>query len=408
MNQNYSLHFYLKTQKAYLNGPKPIYLRITINGEPPKEVSIGRKCEPTNWISKANRAKGNTESLKMLNAYLDAIATKFEQIHTTFVKLGMEVSTDVLLNKYLGKEQQVKYVLEVFSEHNDNVRALVGKGFSVNTLKTYKSSLTHLTNYIQKEFRIKDVSVSNIDYKFIVGYEFYLRTTKNCIDTSAAKYVKHLRKIINICLAHQWISYDPFLRYKNTAKPRPREFLSKDELERITEKMLSIPRLGQVRDVFVFSCYTGLAYIDVNKLRKSEIRKGDDGTMWIYTTREKTDTPSHIPLMDVANELILKYADNAQCEAKGLVFPVLSNQRMNSYLKEIADVCGVTKVLTFHMARHTFATTVTLSNDVPMETVSKMLGHKSIKTTLLYAKVLDAKVGRDMSVLNRKLSKSIC
>lgn len=215
--------------------------------------------------------------------------------------------------------------------------------------------------------------------------------------------MKHLRKIINLCLAHKWIPDNPFAAYKNSAKPKERDFLTKEELKSIRERDFPIARLDQVRGIFVFCCYTGLSYADVRKLKRSEIRTGDDGKLWIFTKREKTLTSSHVPLVRPAKILFDKYADSPICEHSGSAFPVLSNQNTNAYLKEIADLCGVQKQLTFHIARHTFATTVTLGNDVPIESVSKMLGHKDIKTTMHYAKILNSKIAKDMGLLDEKL-----
>ncbi len=404
MSENYSLHFFLKKPKNYKGGSKAIYFRITVNGGTPKEASAGRMCEQENWMSNANRARGKTEAVKILNTYLDAIERKIENIHTGFVKNGVSVTAENLMNKFQGKVERENRLIDIFTEHNVKMEALIGNGFKKNTLKGYNTSLLHLKAYVEKVYNQSDIAMHKVDYGFISGYDFYLRTEYNCSGISIAKYMKHLRKIINLSLAHKWITENPFVFYKNKAVPKDREFLSKEELMRITAKNYSIKRLELVRDIFVFCCYTGLSYADVKKLKRSEVQKGDDGRQWIFTSREKTLSSSHVPLMKISQELLDKYAADPVCETKGLVFPVLSNQKMNSYLKEIADLSGIVKELTFHIARHTFATTVTLSNDVPIESVSRMLGHKDIKTTQHYAKVLNSKIGRDMYMLDQKLS----
>jgi site-specific recombinase XerD len=403
MSQNYSLHFFLKKPKYYKGGAKAIYMRITVNNSITKEASVGRMCEPNDWISSVNRAKGTSESARTLNSYLDAIDRQIEQIHTNFKKVWFEISAETIMNKYLGKEERQKFLMEIFADHNKKMEASIGKGFKANTLKGYKSSVIHLTAYLLKDYNCKDIDIRKIDHAFIIGYEFYLRTEKEISDVSVAKYMKHFRKIVNLCLAHRWIEYNPFVFYKNKARAKDKEFLSKTELDEISKKVFSIKRLEQVKDIFLFSCYTGLSYADVKKLNRSEIKKGNDGKLWIFTNREKNEIASNVPLLSIPKKLMDKYNDHPDCKMKGLVLPVLSNQKMNSYLKEIADSCGITKTLTFHIARHTFATTVTLSNNVPIETVSKMLGHKDLKTTQHYAKVLDAKVGKDMRALERKL-----
>lgn len=393
----------MKKPKYYKGGAKAIYMRITVNGSIPKEASVGRMCDPKNWISSVNRAKGTSETARTLNSYLDAIDRQVEQIHTNLKKMCAEISAEALMAKYLGKEDKPKFLMEIFDDHNVKMEASIGKGFKANTLKGYKSSVIHLTAYLNKEYRTYDIDIRKIDHAFIIGYEFYLRTEKDISDVSVAKYMKHFRKIVNLCLAHRWIEYNPFVFYKNKAKAKDKEFLSKQELEEITSKKFGIKRLEQVKDIFLFSCYTGLSYADVKKLTRSEIKKGNDGKLWIFTNREKNENTSNVPLLAIPKKLIDKYSDHPDCKMKGLALPVLSNQKMNSYLKEIADLCSITKILTFHIARHTFATTVTLSNNVPIETVSKMLGHKDLRTTQHYAKVLDAKVGLDMANLERIL-----
>ncbi len=402
MSTNYSLLFYLKKPKNYVNGPKPIYMRITVNGIP-KEVSTGRECDPAKWISKANRAKGTKEDVKTLNAYLDTLEHKVTDTHLQMTKRGEEITAESIKMKYLGRDIQRKTLLTVFLEHNEQMKALLGKGFKPNTLKGYNTSLSHIGKYLNESFNLKDIEVRKMDHGFVAGYEFFLRSALGCSEVSAAKYIKHLRKIVKLCLAHKWITEDPFAFYKNSAKAKEKEFLTEHELERIERKLFTIPRLAHVRDIFVFCCYTGLSYADVKKLSDDNIGKGFGGKLWIFTNREKTETASNIPLLPKALEMLSRYSDYPPSVSKGKLLPVLSNQKMNSYLKEIADLCGITKKLTFHMARHTFATTITLSNDVPIETVSKMLGHTDIKTTQHYAKLLDTRIGRDMDRLEETL-----
>jgi site-specific recombinase XerD len=406
MSQNYSLHFFLKKPKPYKEGEKAIYLRITVNGCVPKYASMGRMCNPELWLSRLNRVKGAGEKIKTLNLYLEAIERRFESIHNDFTRLGDEFTAEAMVNKYLGKLEKKNSLLNIFTEHNRKMKELIGKEFKSNTLKGYHTSLQHLTAYLSKDYGFSDIEVEKINHAFITGYDFYLRTVQNCSGVSVAKYMKHFRKIINLCLAHKWIVDNPFTFYKTKAVVKDREFLSKEELFSVESRIYTLKRLELVRDIFVFCCYTGLSYADIKKLKRSEIRKGDDGKLWIFTTREKTLSSSNVPLLQSSKFILDKYVDDPKCELDGMAFPVLSNQKMNSYLKEIADISGITKELTFHIARHTFATTVTLSNDVPIETVSKMLGHRDIKTTQHYAKVLDGKIGKNMAVLESKLCKN--
>lgn len=401
MKTNFSLLFYLKKQKIYESGPKPIYMRITVNGKR-AEVSAGRDCEPSVWNSHAGRGVGTKAEIRALNSYLDTLQAKVFNAHQQLIAAGDDVSADRLRDQFIGRSEKVFFIVELFNDHNEQVKALIGNGFEANTLKSYRSSFKHLSAFVLNQFGKNDIDIKKLNHSFIVNYEFYLKTVCKCSGVSAAKYVKHLKKIVNYCLANKWLTDNPFINYRTKAKAKEKEFLMSEELEAIVVKSITIERLRVVRDVFVFCCYTGLCYADVQKLQRHQIAKGVDGEQWIFTTRQKTETSTRIPLLNLAVDIVNKYADHPQCVNKNLVLPVLSNQRMNSYLKEIADICGITKILTFHMARHTFATTVTLSNGVPIESVSKMLGHNSIKTTQHYAKVLDLKVSKDMALLKTK------
>ena len=241
----------------------------------------------------------------------------------------------------------------------------------------------------------------HVNRGFLMGFELYLKADEHIGHNTALKYIQFLKRVINYGIGMEWLKHDPFKAFKCTLHQVIRECLTQEEIDSIQAKEFVSERLGNVRDIFVFSCYTGLAYADVKKLKLSEIVKGIDGKLWIQTYRAKTNTRVPIPLLPQALALVEKYKNRT--DAKGLVFPTPSNQKMNAYLKEIADVCDITKKLTFHIARHSFATSITLSNGVPIETVSKMLGHTNIKTTQIYSKVVDFKISGDMARLGEKL-----
>jgi site-specific recombinase XerD len=308
-----------------------------------------------------------------------------------------------LKSKLLGTDIEQRMLIPIFQEHNDKVEALVGQDFAPGTLERYKTSLKHTQEFLIWKYKTSAIDITKIDHAFIMDYDFWLRSVRQCANNTAVKYIKNFKKIIRLCMANGWLAKDPFLDYKAKLKVVERPYLTKEEIQMMYEKEFVSDRLNQVRDIFLFSCYTGLAYVDVKQLSKSNINIGIDGDQWIFTHRQKTDTSTRIPLLPLAQELILIYENHPQCVNTDVLFPVLSNQKMNSYLKEIANVCGIDKDLTFHIARHTFATTVTLSNGVPIESVSKMLGHTNIKTTQHYAKILDKKVSDDMLALRRKL-----
>ncbi|OAQ38985.1 recombinase [Pedobacter psychrophilus] len=403
MKTNFSLIFYIRRQKNYVSGPVPIYLRITVNGKR-SELSTGRDCLPEEWSSGLGRGHGKKERIKTLNSYLDTLQQKVKVTHNELLGNGKVITSKAISDRFSGKDEKLKQLLQLFTEHNDKMKALIGNGFQLNTLKGYQTSKKHITGFLRVQYQLEDIDIKMLDQAFIENFEFYLKTECGCSAVSAAKYIKHLKKIVNHCVANKWLISNPFCNYKSIVKAKERTFLTKDELVRILAKEFKIERLQQVKDVFVFCCYTGLSYADVKKLKRDEIATGVDGDKWIFTSRQKTSTSSRIPLLEVPLKIIEDYKDNSCCEVKNLLLPVLSNQKMNAYLKEIADLCGIIKHLTFHLARHTFATTVTLSNGVPIETVSKMLGHTDLKTTQHYAKILDIKVSNDMAKLKRKLS----
>jgi len=310
--------------------------------------------------------------------------------------------------KILHTSQEKKHsLIEVYQYHNDQFEKLVGSEFSYGTYKKFKSALKSLKAFLEWKFKKNDVYITEVNHKFITDYEFYLKSVHKLQHNSAMVNVKKLKKILRQCVANDWLDKDPFKSYKITTKETHRNFLLKDELETLLNKNISVKRLDQVRDIFLFSCYTGLSYTDVMLLTRKDISIGIDGEQWIFTTRIKTDTASRIPLLPIAKSILEKYSKDPDIINSGRLLPKLTNQRLNSYLKEIGDICEFRKVLTFHCARHTFATTVTLTNGVPIETVSKMLGHKSLRTTQIYAKILDSKVSSDMQVLKQKLLKAI-
>jgi len=365
-------------------------------------MATGRLCEPGRWNASAGRANGTKEEIRSFNAYLDDLQKKVYEIHRQLSETGAEITAESLKKTLSGKAQKSITLMQVFKDHNRKVRVLVGKDFAAGTIERYETSLKHTQNYLKWKYQTDDIDVKKIDHEFITNYDFYLRSERKCANNSTVKYLKNFKKIIRICIASGWIDKDPFLNYKVKLKRVDRIFLSQEELDTISNKEFSSERLGQVRDIFLFCCYTGLAYADIKKLRRNEIDKGIDGEMWIVTFRQKTLTPTRVPLLPRAFEIIEKYKDNPLSLISGKAFPVSSNQKMNEYLKEMAVVCHINKNLTFHIARHTFATTVTLSNGVPIESVSKMLGHTNIKTTQHYAKILDMKVSKDMAALKQK------
>lgn len=403
MFETFSILFYLLRNKVTKDGTAPIYLRITVNGKR-SQLSIKRKIDVKKWNSEAGKVTGTTKDIRELNRYLDSIRHQIYRIQQRLQDENKRFSALTIKNIYQGKEEKHKMLLKIFQEHNDKVEKLVGKDFAPGTAERYKTAKKHVGAYIKLKYKVDDIPVKDVDHTFINGFEYYLKTVRNCGHNTAIKYITNFKKIIRIAYANDWINKDPFFNWKGRLKTVDREFLTKEEIQTMIEKKLTIKRLDQVKDIFIFSCFTGLAYADVKKLSKNDVVIGIDGERWIKTKRAKTDTRSNIPILPTAEAILEKYANHPEVINGDKLLPVLSNQKMNAYIKEIADLCGIYKNLTFHLARHTFATTVTLTNGVPIESVSKMLGHKSIKTTQHYAKILDRKVSEDMSKLRESLN----
>jgi integrase len=330
MEARLSILFYGKKTKLDSNKTLSVYLRVTINGER-FEVSTQRYVESGKWSTSAGKVKGNSEL-----------------------------------------EERKHTLVEVFTYHNEQMKALIGKSCSKATHRKYRTTLDHTIAFLEWKFKRSDIEISNIGYSFITDFEFWLKSIQNCNHNTTIKYLSNLRKIIYVCLKNGWLIRDPFFGFKMTKKEVIREILTKEELQTLISKEIQNTRIRQVRDIFIFSCFTGLAYIDTKRLKRSEIVIGMDGERWIYTQRKKTDSPTKIPLLPVVLEIMEVYKDHPQCVCQGHLLPVLSNSKMNAYLKEVADICSINKHLTFHIARHTFATIVTLNNGVPIESVSNV------------------------------------
>ncbi|MGI8584602.1 MAG: site-specific integrase [Chitinophagaceae bacterium] len=405
MDYKISVLFYSRTSSKNNKNLVPIYLRITIDGQR-IEQSIKRFVELDQWSSKAGKMRGSHADARSFNSFLNVIRNKVYAAEREMIQDGKTITFQSFKEKWFGTDVISYKILEVYQQHNEQIAQLIGKDFSAATVQRYRVSLSHTRSFIQWKYNLPDFDISRLNYEFIKDYAFWLKSVRNCNHNSTMKYLANFKKIVLICIKNGWLQKDPFMSFKLNKREVVRTFLTDDELDIITVKEFENPRLNHVRDIFIFSCFTGLAYADVKKLKRNEIGLGVDGERWIFTKRQKTDSTSRIPLLPTSLRLLDKYKDHPQC-ISGKLLPVLSNQKMNLYLKEIADTCSINKNLTFHIARHTFATTVTLSNGVPIETVSKMLGHKNLHTTQHYAKILDRKVSNDMLLLKQKLLNKI-
>lgn len=403
MVNTFSTLFYVKDERRDKNGKAGLYLRITVDGRR-TSISLHRKVDPKKWDSRMNKLKGKGVEAEELNRFMTTVRHKINKIQHQLIEEGNPFTALDIKNIYQGKDREVKMLLSVFDEHNRQMKNLVDKEFALSTWKRYFTTRNHVSEFIHAEYKREDLPIQDVDLKFITRFEYFMKSVKDCNHNSALKYINNFKKIVRMAVANGWIARDPFYNYKVKFKWVDREFLSAEELERLVNLEINWPRIAIVRDMFVFCCYTGLAYIDVKNLNQDNLVRNIDGDLWIEARRTKTDAKFSIPLLPTALAILEKYKDHPKVVNGECVLPVLSNQKANAYLKEIADLCGIKKNLTTHLARHTFATTVTLSNGVPIETVGKMLGHKNLRTTQHYAQIINKKVSEDMAVLKEKLT----
>ena len=403
MQRNYfSILFFIKKTKLLKNGEAPICLRITVNGKR-AEVQIKRSIEVSRWNAKKECANGKERKYQELNHYLETVRTKVLQIHRQLEQDGKPITAEILKRRYYGEGESPKMLLEVFNDHNKKCRDLLGKDFVLGTVLRYERTVRYLSEYMKQVYRMTDIPLKDITDEFIRGFEHYIKTNKPCSQNATVKYLKNLKKIIRLALANHWIVIDPFFEIKLKQTATNRAFLLEEEIKVLMNKEFTIPRLETVRDIFIFCCFTGLAFSDVQHLTAEHIIRSVNGEYWIRKPREKTDNMCNIPLLEIPRMIIEKYRNHPECIKDGVILPVPSNQRMNSYLKEIADVCGITNPLTTHIARHTFAC-LAVANKVSMESIAKMLGHSDIRTTKIYAKILDRTVSDKMQTLRRKFA----
>ena len=399
----FGLLFYIRRDKTNKRGEAPVFMRLTINGER-ADASIKRFIEPHAWNSAKGKANEKSRGGKDLNLYLDAISANILRIQRDLELDKKEVSAQIILNRYLGKEQSDRHTLmEVFRAHNEKCRALSGISLAPATVIRYETTLRLTEEFLQKNYKKEDCYLDEVTNQFIEDFEFFLKTVRRCCHNTTSKYLMNFKKIIRIALAKGWMKKDPFAQVHFHFEPVEREFLEKQELKAMLNKEITITRLAQVRDIFCFCCLTGLAFTDVQQLRPEHLVADIHGKIWIRKARQKTKNMCNIPLLDEAQKIIDRYRDHPYCQTHGVLLPVCSNQKMNSYLKELADICSIRKNLSTHCARHTFAT-LTLASGATIDNVAKMLGHANVNMTRRYAKVLDSSIMRDMEAVAENMA----
>lgn len=392
----FSFLFFVKRTRMLKDGTLPIYARITVNGGR-AEFVIQESIAEAIWDGTKGCAIGKTKKARKVNDYLDFVKSKIRE-HKIYMEEHNETQTAIKLrDRFMGviDKDKNRKLLDIFQEHNDKCLGLRNIDFASGTIERYVTSRKYIAEFICLKYKKQDLELDEINPMFVSDFEYFLKVNKSCCNNTAIKHLKSLKKIVRIALANGWMKNDPFSNTRFHLDNVDLAFLNPEELNILINKVFKFERLQLVKDTYLFCCFTGLSFVDIKSLSYKDIVE-NDGKLWIKKKRQKTKNWCHIPLLPPAENLMNKYRNNPVCVKNGLVLPVLSNQKMNAYLKEIADLCGIDKNLSTHTARHTFATTVTLSNQVSIEVVSKMLGHSSINMTKKYARVVDELINMDM------------
>ncbi|MBL3655099.1 site-specific integrase [Fulvivirga sediminis] len=400
----FGFSFYVKKYKK-ISGQVPIYVRITVNGHS-VDMSIKRKVHLEDWDAVKSRVRKSSNGSDILNSYMGTLRNRLYECIEELEKERKIITADAIKNRYTGQDQRRNSLLQLVEYHNREMNYELKEG----TMKNYRSTERYIRKFLKSRLRVKDIYLEELNYGFIKSFERYIRNNPlqsnlPCTQNGTMKHMERLCKMMNLALREEWITKNPFIKYQLKFRKTERCYLNHDELQHIESVKLTKDRLVLVRDVFVFACYTGLSYIDTLNLSTDNIIKGVDNELWITGRRQKSDKLFSVPLLPKALSILKKYKhrNDLPMKGEGKCLPVYSNQKTNQYLKELAVLCGINKNLTFHTARHTFATTITLANDIPIETVSEMLGHTKLSTTQIYAKVIKQKISRDMAGLREKL-----
>jgi len=408
VSENLSIIFLLEKTQVAKDGSSPIYARITLHGMR-SEISLGCRILPEQWDQAKSRMKGNSPDDLLINNQITQIRAKIERHYFLLTTQFVLVTVDMVKKAYKGKlltpgEEQLekKTFVQAVDFEIGRLKEKSLKGLRAkSTITKWNTTKTKLQAFLNYKFRKADIPLEQIKPNFAEDMLHYFMVEDDLDQNTAMKYIRNTKQVLTTATG-RWIRINPLKDFRCTYKQPEREVLTIHEIEKIYKKSL-VNRMDQVRDVFLFSCFTGLAYKEVFNLTQNEITIGNDGGKWIKINRVKTGNPEDVPLLPIAEAIIEKYKNDKNCKITNKLLPVNSNVKYNAYLKELADLCGITKPLTTHIARHTFATTITLENDVPIETVSKMLGHKNIRTTQIYARITKKKISNDMKALRKKL-----
>ena len=388
-----TINFWLKS-RTDKNGKSPITMTIGANGER-AEFQTGKKIEPENWDNGKQQAKGKTTEAKLLNTYLSQLRNKVYLKEIELMQRGFLITARLLRDAVVDKVEALneKTLFQVFSEHNEEQGKMIGKGISKSTHWLSEYTYRLLKEHVEQKYKRSDLYLRELNIGFIQAFHTFLRTDKGMAQNSSTKHLKLLKKIINVAVANSYMTFNPFMTYKVEREPVEIDFLDEEELRRIINFDTPLPRLERAKDMFLFGCFTGLSYIDIKTLAPEHFERDGAGRIWIKKRRVKTGVLSRIPLLPIAKMILDKYRDGEK------LLPIQDPADVNKYLKDIAILCNINKRITFHTSRHTFASTVTLANNISLEVVSKMLGHTNTRMTTHYAKLVDKCIGEQMDRL---------
>ena len=388
------VYFSLRESKQNKKGLSPIEVSITTNG---KRIyfSTGKQASAADWNKEKQAVKGKSEEAQLINGYLIQLRNKIYQKEIELLQKGYLITAELLKEAITDKVEALneKTLLDVLNEHNTERKAMIGKTVAPATYWVFEYTGRLFKEFIQKKYERKDLYLREINLGFIQGFHAYLLGEKKMGQNSCTKHLKFLKKLLNLAVANSYISYNPVNAYKVEREPVEVDFLDEEELRKIINFDTPLPRLERAKDMFLFGCFTGLSYIDIKTLTPEHFEKDNTGRIWIKKRRVKTGVLSRIPLLPIAKLILDKYKGGEK------LLPIQDPADINKYLKDIAILCGINKRICFHTSRHTFASTITLANNISLEVVSKMLGHTNTRMTAHYAKLIDKCIGEQMDKL---------
>lgn len=399
MRSTFKVLFYLKKNAPKKNGYVPVMCRITIDGTI-AQFSCKLDVNPDLWDTQSGRASGRTAEAKDTNLFLDNIRVGVNTHYREIFDKDNYVTAEKVKNAYLGLGMKHETILKVFAQHNEDFEKQVGKIKSKSTYQKYCTVYRHVQEFIRYRYNVSDIALKELTPAFIIDFELYLRANQNCTNNTVWVYMMPLRRMITIAQNNGWLSRDPFVEYSISPEDADRDYLTKEEIKKLMNAPITKKKHELVRDLFIFCCFTGLSFRDLKNLTTDNLQTSFDGHQWIITKRQKTKVQSNIRLLDVPYKIIEKYKGIAK---DNKVFPVPTYANLRDNLTMIVQACEIKKHVTWHMSRHTYATEICLTNGMPIETLSKTLGHTNISTTQIYAKITNEKVSHDMEALSHKL-----